>query len=42
MFLRSDTVIYEAASQLPVDELGLTFHLAYGHSSVCQFPPAYI
>ena len=37
-FLRSDTVIYEAATQHPVDELVLTFHLVYHHSSVCQFP----
>ena len=36
--LRSDTVIYEAATQRPVDELVLTFHLVYRHSSVCQFP----
>ena len=36
--LRSDTVIYEAATQCPVDELVLTFHLVYRHSSVCQFP----
>ena len=33
-----DTVIYEAATQRPVDELVLTFHLVYRHSSVCQFP----
>ena len=36
--LRSDTVIYDAATQCPVDELVLTFHLVYRHSSVCQFP----
>ena len=36
--LRSDTVIYEAATQCPVDELVLTFHLVYRHSSLCQFP----
>ena len=36
--LRSDTVIYDAATQRPVDELVLTFHLVYRHSSVCQFP----
>ena len=36
--LRSDTVIYEAATQRPVDELVLTFHLVYRHSSICQFP----
>ena len=36
--LRSDTVIYEAATQRPVDELVLTFHLVYRQSSVCQFP----
>ena len=34
--VRSDTVIYEAANQRPVDELVLTFHLVYRHSSVCQ------
>ena len=34
--LRSDTVIYDAATQCPVDELVLTFHLVY--RSVCQFP----
>ena len=34
--LRSDTVIYEAATHCPVDELVLTFHLVYRHSSVCQ------
>ena len=37
-FLTSDTVIDEAATQCPVDELVLTFHLVYRHSSVCQFP----
>ena len=37
-FRRSDTVIYEAATQRPVDELVPTFHLVYRHSSVCQFP----
>ena len=36
--LRSDTVNYEAATQCSVDELVLTFHLVYRHSSVCQFP----
>ena len=36
--LRSDTVIYEAATHCPVDELVLTFHLVYRHSSFCQFP----
>ena len=36
--LRSDTVIYDAATQCPVDELVLTFHLVYRHSSLCQFP----
>ena len=34
--VRSDTVIYKAANQRPVDELVLTFHLVYRHSSVCQ------
>ena len=34
--LRSDTVIYEAATHCPGDELVLTFHLVYRHSSVCQ------
>ena len=34
--VRSDTVIYEAANQRPVDELVLTFHIIYRHSSVCQ------
>ena len=32
----SDTVIYDAATQRPVDELIVTFHLAYHHISVCQ------
>ena len=36
LVLRSDTVIYDAATQHPVDELLVTFHLAYGHISVCQ------
>ena len=36
--LRSDTVIYDAATQCPVDELVQTFHLVYRYSSVCQFP----
>ena len=36
LVLRSDTVIYDAATQRPVDELLVTFHLAYGHISVCQ------
>ena len=36
--LRSDTFIYDAATQCPVDELVLTLHLVYRHSSVCQFP----
>ena len=34
--VRSDTVIYEAATHCPVDELVLTFHIVYRHSSVCQ------
>ncbi len=34
--VRGDPVIYEAANQRPVDELVLTFHLVYRHSSVCQ------
>ena len=38
IFLRSDTVIYEPATQRPVDELVLTSGLAYRHSSACQFP----
>ena len=37
-FLRSDTVIYEGATQRPVDELVPTFRLVCRHSSVCQFP----
>ena len=41
-FLSSDTVIYEAPTQRPVDELVQTFHLAYCHSGVCQLAPAYI
>ena len=36
LVLRSDTVIYDAATQRPVDELLVTFHLAYRHISVCQ------
>ena len=36
LVLRSDTVIYDAATQRPVDELLVTFHLAYHHISVCQ------
>ena len=34
--VRSDTVIFEAATHCPVDELVLTFHIVYRHSSVCQ------
>ena len=36
---KSDTVIYDAATQRPVDELLVTFHLAYRHISVCQSLP---
>ena len=36
LVLRSDTVIYDAATQRPVDELLVTFHLAYHHISICQ------